>query len=495
MLLNLFSLLSGMLFALNIIFAIVIVFYERKNPAVTWAWLMVTLILPYVGFIIYLVIGLDSRKHRIFSEKAKKDEEFFLSFLSYENNKAFFSQDTLDRISAREVLDFDNANRLNDLVYMNFVSGKGALTGNNTVTIFHEGVSLFDSLLAEIEKAESFVHVQYYIFNKDETGKALIDVLTRKAAQGVEVRLFVDGMGCYLTPRSFYKPLEEAGGQVCIFLPPTFVRINFRNHRKICVIDGKVGYVGGVNIGDEYLGKVKRFGFWRDTHIKIEGEAVSQLQLRFVMDWNFSSPDKISLNKKYFPDFIAASDNNPQNKVKIQVVSSGPDTKHPSILYGYTKMVTEADKYIYLVTPYFVPDDSLFEALRIAALSGIDVRIIIPAKPDHPFVYWASLSYMGELLSAGVRCYKYEKGFVHSKLLIIDGVVSSVGTANLDVRSFKLNFETNAFIYNENITKQFEEQYYKDIEDCTEITLEIYKGRSTMTKIKESISRLLSPML
>src|SRR5699024_4986358 len=243
------------------------------------------------------------------------------------------------------------------------------------------------------------------------------------------------------------KRLEESGGEVAIFFP-TFVpslniRINYRNHRKICIIDGKEAYTGGFNVGDEYVGLSKKFGNWRDTHIKIKGSAVNSLQWRFSLDWKFASKKEIPVNHSYLHD------ESKNNNVGIQIVSSGPDSKWPSVKDGYMQMISNAAHKIYIETPYFIPDDSILEALRLAGLSGIDVRVMIPNKPDHPFVYWASMSYIGELLEAGVRFFTYERGFLHSKVVIADDFISSVGTANLDIRSFKLNFEVNAFIYDE----------------------------------------------
>jgi cardiolipin synthase len=250
-------------------------------------------------------------------------------------------------------------------------------------------------------------------------------------------------------------------------------------------------FVGGINIGDEYLGLSPKMGFWRDRHLKIRGSAVETLQLRFLMDWWFTTKDATAknLDLKYFPPKIC------QGKTGIQIVSSGPDSKWRAIRNGYLKMINEAKKRIYIQTPYFIPDDSLLESLKVAALSGVDVRIIIPDKPDHMFVYWASLSYAGELLKAGIRVFTYQKGFIHSKMIVVDDMVSTVGTANFDIRSFKLNFEVNAFIYDESVTKKLQEQFEIDLKDSEEITLERYHKRSTKIKFKESVSRLLSPIL
>ena len=473
-------------YVLNIPLSILILFLERKNPAVTWAWLLAIMFLPYVGFIFYWLFGLGSRRYPEFTVKARKDEELFNRFVE---EYAGFVEQQLNYISRKNILHLEGAEHLNDLVRLNLLTGSGAFSDNNKLALYHEGNAKFDALFNDIRNAKEFIHIQYYIVRSDDLGNRMIKALAEKAAQGVEVKFLVDGMGCHANRKSFYQPLTDAGGQVLKFLPSQLVRINYRNHRKICVIDGRIGYLGGFNIGDEYIGKVKKFGFWRDSHIRIEGDGVKSLELRFIMDWNFYAKESIMLYKKYFPDMEQ------REGVSLQIVSSGPDTKWPSVQQGYFKMMTEANRKIYIATPYFVPDDSIFEALRVAALSGIDVRVIIPAHPDHPFVYWASLSYLGQLLLAGVKCYQYEKGFIHSKLLLTDGMLSSIGTANMDVRSFKLNFETNAFIYDKGVTEEFEAEFLKDLGDCTQITDEWYAKRTFWMRVKETVSRMLSPLL
>lgn len=493
MLMDALTLLLEILFVFNIVFAFVVVFFEKRNPGVTWAWLIVVLTIPYVGFLVYMLLGMDSRKHAKFALKARLDEERAQKIFDKNLDGLTYYYNQKNRADIKNYLRVDGAEHLDDLLYLNFMSGTGTYTKNNRIEIFHDGNAKFDSMFGDIRNAKKFIHLLYYIMRDDETGRKLIAELAEKAKQGVEVKLLVDGMGCRKTPSRFYRPLIKAGGQVSIFWPPQFIRLNFRNHRKICVIDGNVGYIGGINVGDEYLGLDKRFGFWRDTHIRIAGNAVKEIEIRFMLDWNFCAKGqnlKIEPSGMYFP----VMENIPDG-IPVQIVSSGPDTKWSSIYFGYSKMITEANKSIYIQTPYFVPDDNILESLRIAALAGIDVRIVIPAHADHVFVYWASLSYLGELMEAGARCYKYENGFLHSKLLLIDGLVSSTGTANMDLRSFKLNFEINAFIYDRQTCKAFEERFLKDLEDCTEITPEIYSKRGRLSKIKEAVSRLLSPLL
>lgn len=482
-----FSILFDVGIIINIFVGLFVVFYERKNPSTIWAWLMVLVFLPAVGWIFYMIFGFEGRKHIKFSLKGIKDEEMLSDFMK-KNPDIFHKQ--FDLIKKKNILPIPNTEYLNNVVTMNMRSGASAYHTNNLVTLYNEGTSKFEALLDDIEKAEKFIHMQYYIVRDDELGRKIIDALAKKAKEGVEVKFLYDGIGNVFNSKDFNRPLKEAGGEVQLFLPPRWIRINYRNHRKLAIIDGTKGYIGGFNIGNEYIGKKPRFGFWRDSHIRVVGDAVHDMELRFQMDWNFTKGSYINPEDKYFPVVP------PQKKnVDMQILSSGPDTRWNNIQYGYFKMITEADKNIYIATPYFVPDDSLLEALKTAALSGVDVRIIIPAKPDHLFVYWSSLSYLGELLDAGVRCFEYTKGFIHSKVISMDGIISSVGTANMDIRSFKLNFEVNAFIYNKEFTEQIDKQFNIDFEDCREITKESYEKRSNFTKVREAFARLISPLL
>lgn len=429
---------------LNTFFIGILIFAERRNPAATWAWLMVIAVFPVIGFFIYLLLGQDSRKHRVFLQKMTDDEPCV------------------------------NANET---------------TQNNGIRIFNNGTSHYDALLCDIEQAKRFIFVQAYILRGDKVGRHFVARLAKRAADGVEVCLLIDGMGCIFTPKAMFKPLKDAGGKVGVFLPPVPVRVNYRNHRKLTVVDGRCGYIGGLNLGSEYLGMSKRFGMWRDTHARIDGEAVKPMTLRFLMDWNFAAKDKLPIKDSYF------ATPPPAGRLPIQIVSSGPDTRLPNILHGFCKIISQAKKSVYIQTPYFVPDESLVGALRVAAWSGVDVRVMFPANPDHPFVYWAGLSYLGELMDVGVRAYEYTNGFLHAKTVMADGCVCAIGSANIDVRSFKINFETTAFIYNRQVTKQLEDAFFDDMRNCRQITPELYAGRKRVSKIKESVSRLFAPLL
>lgn len=471
----------------NIALSVIVVFFERRNPSSTWAWLLVLLFLPVIGFVVYMIFGKNGKRERMFREKAKYDQEVYYKYLFQDVHSTEKIRKQKDVIEKKGKL--ADTEYLNDLVALHLNSGNW-MTFNNRVDYFNNGRDKFNALIRDIRAAKKSIHLEYYIWRGDGLGTELVQELTKKAAEGVEVRLLYDGMGNSLLPRHFFDELHAAGGYTAAFLPPLIVRLNYRNHRKLCIIDGEIGYIGGFNVGDEYLGIVPRYGAWRDTHLRFLGDAVDQMQMRFIKDWNFTAGQGvIRLDEAYFPK------REQFDGVRTQIVSSGPDTQWKNVRNGYFKMMNEAEDHIYLTTPYFVPDDGIFEALRVAALSGIDVRILIPGNPDHFFVYWASMSYLGELLEAGVRCYQYEKGFIHAKVLCIDGQVASVGTANMDIRSFDLNFEVNAFLYDKPLTEKLEADFLNDLKNGVEITREWYHRRKWWFKVKEAVARLISPML
>lgn len=468
---------------LNILFAIAIIFLERKKPSATLAWLMLLLFIPNIGFIIYLLFGRNLSRKKIFEIRPEEANSINTAL---ENQKLHLQNDSL------KFNDF-SVNNYKDMVYMHLTHSESIFTQNNNIEIFTDGNDKFESLIESIKNAKDHVHMVYYIIKNDSLGKRIVDELTKKAKQGVEIRFLYDAVGSHSLPRNFFKDLKEAGGETLAFFPIVIpflnLNINYRNHRKIAVIDGIEGFIGGFNIGDEYLSLNKKMGYWRDTHIKITGDAVHMLQTRFLFDWRSAHNRQLEIKPKYFPKIHSNGNSG------VQIISSGPDSEWEQIKYGYLKMINAAKESIYIQTPYFIPDESVLHALKLASLSGVDVKIMIPNKPDHMFVYWASSSYASELLKTGAECYIYEKGFIHAKTIVVDGKVSSVGTANMDVRSFKLNFEVNAFIYDSVISKEFNNIFEKDINDCTKITQEMYNKRPLIIKFKESISRLLSPLL
>ncbi|GAA4721781.1 cardiolipin synthase [Brevibacillus fulvus] len=467
---------------INLIFAAVLIFLERRNIAATWAWLMVLLFLPGLGFVLYLMLGQNLSKRKIY--KIKQEEFSFVQLRVKEQLEQLHT----DQLALNDPM----MHNYRDLISMHLANDYALYTQDNHLQIFTNGQSKFNQLLASIEGATDHIHLMYYIFRPDELGRKIVDALIRKAQEGVEVRLLYDHIGSLSLSRRFFRPLREAGGQVAAFFPSRIpylnIRLNFRNHRKLAIIDGKTGFIGGFNVGNEYLGLDKQLGYWRDTHLMLKGSAVHAIQTRFFLDWNLASRSKLEPDLRYFPELDS------DGRVGIQIVSSGPNSERHQIHHGYVKMIHDAKKYVYLQTPYFIPDESLLTALRIAALSGIDVKVMFPFKSDNPIVYWASYTYLGELLKDGVKCYFYQKGFLHAKTLVIDDKIATVGTANADIRSFKLNFESNAFIYDSSAATHLAEIFLNDLEDCREMTLEQYRNRPVSALLKESLARLLSPI-
>lgn len=469
---------------INIILSIIIIFFQRRSPQTVWTWLLVLYFIPIAGFFLYLLLGQDYRKSKMFKVKEIEGE------VKYAVRR---QEESIYRNKLR--LKNPEMERYQSLILYNLNSAEAVLTDNNDIRVYTDGKEKFQALLAEMEEAERYIHLQYYIIRDDELWKEIEEVLIRKARQGVEVRVLFDSMGCRWTKNKTWVRLEDAGIKVAEFFPALFgnlqLRLNYRNHRKIAVIDGRIGFVGGFNIGREYLGLDKKFGYWRDTHICIEGSAVTSLAVRFVLDWNYAAKENLFLEDHLFeiPVYVR------NGRSPVQIISSGPDSENPAIRDNYLKLINKARRHIYIQTPYFIPDEPILSALKIAAQSGVDVRIMVPCKPDHPLVYWATYSYLGEMSAEGARCYTYDNGFLHAKTLTVDGQVTCMGTANMDIRSFQLNFEVNATIYSERTTRIMEEAFLNDIRKSTLITRKKYEERGIKIRVKEQFSRLFSPLL
>jgi cardiolipin synthase len=460
---------------IDIALVLIIIFDRRKNPTSTIGWILVLILLPGLGFFLYLFFGQDWTKRRLFFRKAEDDQRITDVVISQKNELVRIGREHRGDVYERFL----------SIARMLLESNQAIITNDNTLSIFSDGKAKFASLFDSIRAAKHHIHLEYYIIRDDPLSQELITLLTEKAREGVEVRLLADSMGMKIKKKGLEEFLKT-GGKYAAFFPRIFT-LNYRNHRKIAVIDGNIGFIGGYNIGEEYLGKGP-FGYWRDAAKKIEGTGVHGLQLRFIMDWNYAAGDHLAYNLTYFPDVKGTG------KCPIQVVSSGPDARWSQIKEGYVKLILTATESVYIQTPYFIPDESITDALRIAALSGVDVRIMIPDKPDHPFVYWSTLSFIGDLLESGVKAYTYDNGFIHAKTIVVDGIAASVGSANFDVRSFRLNFEANAFFYDPVSGTHMKQAFLDDLPKCTEITLEMYKNRSRWIKAKESVSRLFSPL-
>lgn len=471
--------LLAVILALNVVFAVTIVFFERRNPTATTAWLVVLFLLPPVGFALYLFFGQNYTRQRMFVVKEHDDRRLL---------QEIFERQHRSLAARHHPFTTPVAEEFRDTIFLLLQNNQAYLTEGNCVDVYTRGEALFDELFAAIRRARHHIHLEYFAISNDDLGRAVIRALAERARHGVEVRLFFDAMGSRAGggSRAAFSELEEAGGKIGVFFP-SFYRVNYRNHRKIAIIDGEVGFIGGFNIGDYYIGEGP-LGNWRDTAVRITGDAVKQLQIRFFLDWNYTTDEHLGIEAPYFPD------GGDPGTTPIQIVSGGPDIRWNPIKEGYLKLINSARESIYIQTPYFIPDDSVADALRIAALSGVDVRIMIPCKPDHPFVYWATLSFIGDMLDAGVRAYTYNDGFLHAKTIVVDRKAGSVGSANWDVRSFRLNFEANAFFYDAAVGAEFVRAFEEDLAVSTEITLEDYQARPIGIRVKESISRLFSPL-
>jgi cardiolipin synthase len=481
-LLNMSTLLF-VIYVISFFIACAIIFIERKNPSATLAWIMLLFMVPGLGIIFYILFSQNISRRRIF--RLTNYEHLIIT-------EALDEQMT--SIKSKEFrFTNDAAKKWQHMILMQQMYSKAFYTQNNHISILTDGNHKFESLFNDLLNAKYSINIMYFIIKNDSMGRKLIDILTLKAKEGVEVRLLIDAVGGRQITSRHLRKFKKAGGKYAYFFSPVFrilnLRLNYRNHRKMVIIDGKIGYLGGFNVADEYVGKSKKFGYWRDTHLRLLGSCVQDLNARFILDWRFASKEQLVLAKAYYNKVIE------RGNTGIQIVSSGPESQRTEIKQGFLKMISSAKKNIYIQTPYFVPDASIIESLKNAIFSGVDVRIMIPNKPDHMFVYWATYSYIGILLEAGAKVYIYDKGFLHAKNICVDGEVASVGSANFDIRSFRLSFETNAFIYDEEEVFKLESIFETDITNSRELTLEDYNNRSLIIKFKESISRLLSDLL
>lgn len=369
------------------------------------------------------------------------------------------------------------------------------ITMHNQVEVLTNAAVTYEAMLQAIDKARSYIHFEFYTIRDDGIGIRFQEALIRKANAGVKIRVIYDGMGSHALSKTYIGKLKQAGIGVEPFLKPLIAffdkRLNYRNHRKIVVVDGVVGFVGGINIGDEYLGEDPKLGFWRDTHLMLHGDAVHDLQCTFVNDWFFVSGEKLAehdlspLHMETKTEILTSP---------VQIISSGPDARWDAIQEMYFAGLIAAKERIWMTTPYFIPDPSIVMALKSAAISGVDVRIILPFKADSRIVQYASLSYLQELLQAGVRFFLYQKGFVHAKIIIVDGIMATVGTANVDMRSFFSNFELNAVMFDSKVIERLESDFQMDLQECMEVKMPEFERRPRSEKRKEAIARLLSPL-
>ncbi|MCR4434930.1 MAG: cardiolipin synthase [Clostridiales bacterium] len=484
---SLASLVIEIIMLSNFLFIIAAVYIERKKPIEATVWILILTFLPVAGFVLYLIFGRNLRlnKKKIFRLKKEYDLLYNTRLMQQkyllDNKKIVFTDKSMEQYY--------------DLVEMHVNTGRSIYSQDNGIVMFTDAKDKYDALIRDIENATDTIHLLYFIINNDHIGRKIVASLAKKAREGVTVRLLYDHVGSFFTPFSMFKDLLNAGGKVCRFFPlrlGTYLRVNYRNHRKIVVIDGNIGYIGGMNIGDEYMGLHKRKTPWRDTHIRVTGSCVHLLQERFLKDWYYASKEK-GINEdcmleRFFPPAEASG------QIGMQIVSSGSDSSDEQIKRGLIKMIYSAKNFLYLQSPYFVPDEPFLEALQTAAMSGVDVQVMLPSIPDKRFVYRVTTSYIKDLLEYGIKVYLYP-GFLHAKMAVMDGRITSIGTTNIDIRSFMLDFEVNAFVYNTDFSRQCADIFKKDMEICRQVTKDWYESRSVWIKFQEGFFRLFSPLL
>ncbi|MDR1225924.1 MAG: cardiolipin synthase [Prevotellaceae bacterium] len=475
----------GVLYPLTIFVLVLAIIQQRGNPTKTLAWAVFVVMVPLFGILIYVVFGKNYRREKMLSRKEQSDQRQLARIIS-----KFIAMDDYrkwpDGIS-KSFSDFKGIAR------MLTRSGYMLPTRHNSVHLLKNGKQKYEALFSAIERAKHHIHLEYYIIESDEIGNKLRELLIRKAQEGVEVRVIFDHLGSFGLNRKFIKSLLAAGVQAYpffkIYIAFLKSNINYRNHRKIAVIDGLVGFVGGINIADHYLKGLPEIGIWRDTHVQVEGDAVCWLQSVFLLDWYFVSKQLIANTEIYFPPHDITQ------TCIVQIAASGPDSDWATIMQTYFAAINQAKDHLYIATPYFIPNEALLTALQAAALRGVDVRLLMSARSDSSITQWASMSYVSDMLDCGVKVFLYEKGFSHSKLLMADGEFCSVGTANMDVRSFEHNFEVNAIIYNGDFTQILEKEFLRDLGNSRQLSIVEWKKRSRFEQLMENLSRLLAPLL
>lgn len=480
-------LLLEIVYTLIVIAACLRIIYDTRSTTKTLAYLMLTVFLPIVGIIIYFCVGTNYRKRKLYSKKIGKDEQMQMKI----RDDIYLASEKIWNTVPDGLLKYQK------LAQLLLNDGMSFLSGNNKIDILLNGEEKFPEVLRSLKNAKRHIHIEYYIYEDDEIGNAIKEVLIEKAKAGVEVRLIYDDFGSRSIRRNVVPELLEAGVQAFPFYKVLFIalanRLNYRNHRKIIVIDGCVGFTGGINVSDRYINteaNAAKQVFWRDTHVKITGTGVYYLQYLFICDWNFCADEELGPQ----PGFFCEPDNEGTGSI-IQIAASGPDSDNPTILFSLLQVIGMAEKEILITTPYFIPGESLLDALVVAALSGVSVKLLVPDQSDSKMVAAAARSYYAELMNAGVEIYRYKKGFIHAKTMVSDGQLSVIGTANMDNRSFELNFEVNCVIYDSETAKKMTTIFHQDIEDSIQINPQDWEKRPLYKQLPEKLSRLLSPLL
>lgn len=483
---NFYLILAAINYAIAFTMILVMV-YKRRDPVKTTSWALVLILMPAIGIFLYIFFGQNHRKDKLFSHKA------------IENIRA------IEDLSKRQVIRLlknqyfeENSELYNykNIIALLLNNSNSPLSENNSVEIFCRGSDTFDAIKKAFREAKDHIHLQSYIIENDKIGNEVKDLLIEKAKQGVVVRVLYDDVGSWSLKKKYINQLRKSGVEIYPFMQVIFPwltsKINYRNHRKIIVVDGTVGFVGGMNVADRYVEGNKKFKWWRDTHLRLEGDSVKSLQYLFLLDWYFVTKQLVLTEdtKRYFPEAKAEG-----GSTCMQIAASGPDSDWASIMQAYFAAISKAKRYIYISTPYFMPNESIITAIKVASLSGIDVKLMLSEKSDARITQWGTMSYLSELLEAGVKIYLYRKGFNHSKTIVIDGIFTSVGSVNMDNRSFEHNFEVTAIMYDRNVAQSMEAQFKRDINSSIQVNLQQWEKRPFYNIFKEGFSRLFSPLL
>ncbi|QAA82332.1 cardiolipin synthase [Aequorivita sp. H23M31] len=481
-------LLLEIIYILIVIFTCGRVIYDTQSTTKTFAYLLAIIFLPFIGIIIYFSLGINYRKRKIYSKKIFGDDKRVAAIRKQisVDSKAIFSNKESPVINFKKLA----------LLILN--QTLSPIIGDNDVSLLLNGENKFPKVFEALKSAKDHIHIEYYIFNDDSVGCKIIDLLIEKAKEGVKVRFIYDDFGSRAIRKVQVPRLIAAGVEAFPFYRIKLIsfanRLNYRNHRKIIIIDGTIGFVGGINVSDKYVNSTteKEILFWRDTHLMIEGPAVRTLQYIFIGDWNYCSGTLLEPKDHFFPQMHRI----PVEKGKIvQIVASGPDSDTALIEQSLMQAINLAKEEILITTPYFIPGLSLLDCLMLAAYSGIKIKLLVPGISDSHLVNFAARSYYGRLMKAGAEIYRYDKGFVHAKTMVVDKQLAIVGTANMDIRSFDLNFEVNAIVYDEEIAKELSQAFYDDLNCATKIDNEQWRTRSNAIQLIEKIAGLFSPLM
>ncbi len=474
------------LYLLALVAVCIRIIYDTNSTVKTLAYLLVAIFIPVFGILFYFSFVVNYRKRQLYTKKIIQDDKIW----------GQVRQD-IQTYSEQTFFNLKESARPNKFLTKYLLKEMSPLTSGNIARLLVNGEEKFPAVLQALEEARDHIHIQYYIYENDKIGQAIEQLLIKKAAEGVTVRFIFDDFGSHGIRKNISKRLREAGVEAYPFYKIPFIGIashlNYRNHRKIIIVDGKKAFVGGINVSDKYINDPASPGklFWRDTHMMIEGPGVFYLQYLFICDWNFCVGKPLENINQFFPDLRTAL---PGDKI-IQIAASGPDSLRPTILYSLLYVIYQAREEILITTPYFIPDQSIMDALIAAALGGVSVKLLVPEKSDSRLVELAACSYYGDLLSAGIQIFRYRKGFVHAKTLVADKNLAVIGTANMDFRSFDLNFEVNAIVYDEEFAKSLANVFDEDIKDAVQLVKSEWSDRSVFRIFLEKIARLMSPML